>query len=273
MLQYFRKSTIFLIILLLSQVSADELNLSQQGAIMKKGLVVITGASSGIGKATAIHFSKAGYPLLLIARRLSHLEELQLPNTLCIEGDVTDLSSFSAAIKQGEQKFGEVECLINNAGILFAELAHQQNPADWEKLLNVNVLGVLHGMHLVLDKMIQRQTGTIINISSLAGRKTFPNLGVYCATKHAVHALTESIREEVADHNVRLVTISPGNVKTEIWDQAVPEAKKEKYSVYQRKEYENLDPEDIAKAILFAYEWPQNVCIREIVLTPTRQIK
>lgn len=239
---------------------------------MKKGLVVITGASAGIGKSTAIHFSRAGYPLLLVARRLSHLEALQLPNSLCVEGDITDLPSFSAAIKSAEEKFGEVECLINNAGVLFAGSTHEQNPADWKKMLDVNILGVLHGIHLVLDKMIQRQRGTIVNISSLAGRKTFSSVGVYCAAKHAVHALTESIREEVADHNIRLVTIAPGNVKTEIWDQAVPEEKKWQYSAYERKEYENLDPEDIARAILFAYEQPQNVCIREIVLAPTRQV-
>lgn len=240
---------------------------------MNKGLVVITGASSGIGKATAIHFSRLGYPILLIARRLSNLEELKLPNTLVVEGDVTDLPGFSMAIQQGEEKFGPIECLINNAGILFAEYAYQQNPSDWKKMFDVNVLGVLHGMHLVLDKMIQRKSGTIINISSLGGKKTFPSVAIYCATKHAVHALTETIREEIADHNVRLVLISPGNVMTEIWDLAVSEEKKGEHPAYQRKDYENLDAEDIARAILFAYEQPQNVCIREIVLAPTRQVK
>ena len=117
------------------------------------------------------------------------------------------------------------------------------------------------------------QTGTVINISSVAGRKTFAGLGVYCATKHAVHALTETVREEVADHNVRVVNIAPGNVKTAIWDQAIPEEKKENHPAFNRKEYENLSVDDIAKVVLFAYEQPQNVCIREIVLAPTRQLK
>ncbi len=239
---------------------------------MKKGLVVITGASAGIGEAVAIQFSNAGYPLLLIARRLSKLKALNLPNTLYEEVDVTELSSFKAAIEKAEKKFGETECLINNAGILFINLAHEQNPEEWKKMLDVNILGVLHGTHLVLQNMIKKQTGTIINISSLGGRKTFPTHAIYCATKFAVHSLTESIREEVADHNVRLVTIAPGNVKTEILDQAASQEIKDTHSSYKRKAYENLQPEDVARTILFAYEQPQNVCIREIVICPTRQI-
>ncbi len=98
---------------------------------MQKGLVVITGASAGIGKALAIHFSQAGYPLLLAARRLSKLQALELPNVHCAEIDVTDLSSFQAAIVQAEKKSGEVHCLINNAGVLFAGLASEQDPKDW----------------------------------------------------------------------------------------------------------------------------------------------
>jgi NADP-dependent 3-hydroxy acid dehydrogenase YdfG len=239
---------------------------------MKKGLVVITGASAGIGKETAIQFSKAGYPLLLIARRLSLLKALKLPNALCEEVDVTDLAGFKAAIKKAEKKFGETECLINNAGVLFINLAHKQDPEKWKKMLDVNILGVLNGTHLVLQNMIKRKTGTIINISSIGGRKTFPTHAVYCATKFAVHSLTESIREEVADHNVRVVTIAPGNVKTDILENAASEEIKANHGSYNRKPYENLQPEDIARAILFAHQQPQNVCIREIVICPTREI-
>lgn len=239
---------------------------------MKKGLVVITGASAGIGEATALQFSKAGYPLLLIARRLPKLKALNLPNTLCEEVDVTDLDKFKLAINRAEEKFGETECLINNAGVLFINLTHQQKPEEWKKMLDVNVLGVLHGTHLVLQNMIKRQSGTIINISSLGGRKTFPTHAIYCATKFAVHSLTESIREEVADHNVRLITIAPGNVKTEILDQAASQEIKNTHSSYKRKPYESLQSEDVARTILFAFEQPQNVCIRELVICPTRQI-
>lgn len=238
---------------------------------MRKGLVVITGASAGIGKALAIHFSQAGYPLLLIARRLAKLKQLQLPNTYCAEVDVTDLSKFSAAIEKGEEKFGEVDCLINNAGILFAGAVNEQDPENWKAMIDVNIWGTLNGIHIVLNKMKEKRTGTIFNISSLAARKTFPSGAVYCATKSAVHALTESVREAMADHNVRLITIAPGNVKTEIWDRAVPDEMKSHHSAYQRKPFENLDPEDIARAIFFAYEQPQNVCIREMIICPTRQ--
>ncbi len=239
---------------------------------MKKGLVVITGASAGIGEATAIQFSNAGYPLLLIGRRLLNLKALNLPNTMCEEVDVTNLSRFKDAIRKSEKEFGETECLINNAGVLFINLAHQQNPEEWKKMLDVNILGVLHGIHTVLQSMIQRQTGTIINISSLGGRKTFPTHAIYCATKFAVHSLTESIREEVANHNVRLMTIAPGNVKTEILDQAASQEIKNTHSSYKREPYENLQSEDVARTILFAYEQPQNVCMREIVICPTRQV-
>lgn len=239
---------------------------------MKKGLVVITGASAGIGEATAIQFSNAGHPLLLIGRRLLKLKALNLPNTLCEEVDVMHLSRFKEAISKAEKEFGETECLINNAGVLFINLAHHQQPEEWKKMLDVNILGVLHGIHAVLQNMIKRQTGTIINISSLAGRKTFPTHAIYCATKFAVHSLTESIREEVADHNVRVMTIAPGNVKTEILDQAASQEVKNTHSSYKRKPYENLQSEDVARTILFAYEQPQNVCIREIVICPTRQV-
>lgn len=239
---------------------------------MKKGLVAITGASGGIGRATALHFAKAGYPLLLIARRLSKLKELQLPNVHCAEVDVSDLLSFKNAIVKAEEKFGELDCLINNAGLLFVGLASEQDPEKWKKMVDVNVMGVLNGIHLVLENMKKKQTGTIFNISSLAGRKAFPSCAVYSATKFAVHALTESIREEMADHNVRLVTIAPGNVKTNIWDHAVAEELKKEYGAYKRSPYEEIDPMDVAKAILFIYEQPQNVCIREMVICPTRQV-
>ncbi len=238
---------------------------------MKKGLVIITGASSGIGEALALSFSKSGYPLLLLARRHHKLQAMNLPNALCEEVDVTDLASFKSAVERAEKKFGPAECMVNNAGVLLLGLGQNQHPDEWKKMLDVNILGVLHGIHLVLEKMIARQTGTIINISSIAGRKTFPNHAVYCATKFAVHALTENIREEVADHNVRLMTIAPGVVETEILDQTTSQEIKDHYKSYKKTIGETLQSEDIARTVLFAYEQPQHVCIREIVICPTRQ--
>ena len=138
-------------------------------------LVVITGASSGIGKATALRFSKAGYALLLLARRIDKLEELNLPNTLCRKVDVTDLASFQAAVSEAEAKFGPVDLLVNNAGIMLLGNAITQNPIEWQQMLNVNVMGVLNGVKVVLEGMVKRNNGTIVNISSIAGRKTFPD--------------------------------------------------------------------------------------------------
>ncbi|MCB1072247.1 MAG: SDR family oxidoreductase [Chlamydiia bacterium] len=238
---------------------------------MEKGLVVITGASSGIGKKTAELFSIEGYPLLLIGRRVEQIEALNLPNSIAVKGDVTDLLSFERAIEKGEKEFGPVQTLINNAGIMLLGDVAFQNPDEWKKMYDVNVLGVLHGIHLVLHKMINRKEGTIINISSIAGRKTFPNHAAYCGTKFAVHALTENIREEVAKDNVRLITIAPGAVETELLSHTTSEEIKEGYEHWKKEIGGALSPETIADAIFFAAKQPQSVCVREIVIAATTQ--
>ncbi len=237
---------------------------------MKK-LVVITGASSGIGKATAIKLSNEGYPLLLLARRKDKLEELNLPNTICRSVDVTDLESFKSAVAEAEAKFGKVDCLVNNAGIMLLGEARSQDPKEWKKMLDVNVMGVLNGIHVVLDDMIKRNEGTIINTSSIAGRKTFPDHAAYCGTKFAVHAITENVREEVAKHNVRMVVIAPGVVETALLSHTTSDEIKDGYTDWKKEIGGGLQPEDIANAIHFAYSQPQNVCIREIVIAQTRQ--
>lgn len=237
---------------------------------MKK-LVVITGASSGIGRATAIKLSNEGYPLLLLARRKEKLEELNLPNTICKSVDVTDLEAFKLAVTEAEEKYGKVDCLVNNAGIMLLGAAQNQDPKEWKKMLDINVMGVLNGIHVVLDDMIKRNEGTIINTSSIAGRKTFPDHAAYCGTKFAVHAITENIREEVAKHNVRMVVIAPGVVETALLSHTTSDQIKEGYTDWKEAIGGGLQPEDIANAIHFAYSQPQNVCIREIVIAQTRQ--
>lgn len=237
---------------------------------MKK-LVVITGASSGIGKATAIKLSEEGHPLLLLARRKEKLEELNLPNTICRSVDVTDIESFRSAVKEAEEKFGKVDCLVNNAGIMLLGEAHNQDPKEWQRMLDVNVMGVLNGIHVVLDDMVRRNEGTIINTSSIAGRKTFPNHAAYCGTKFAVHAITENIREEVSQHNVRMVIIAPGVVETALLTHTTSDEIIDNYSDWKKAIGGGLRPEDIANAISYAYSQPQNVCIREIVIATTRQ--
>ncbi|MCH1931178.1 SDR family oxidoreductase [Shewanella sp. A25] len=237
---------------------------------MKK-LIVITGASSGIGEAIARLFSEAGHPLLLLARRIDRLEKLDLPNTLCSQVDVTDQSGFELAIKAAETQFGPVDALINNAGVMLLGQIDTQDASEWKRMFDVNVIGLLNGMHAVLAPMKARNAGTIINISSIGGKKTFPNHAAYCGTKFAVHAISENVREEVASSNVRVTTIAPGAVETELLSHTSCDAIKRDYDVWKHEMGGVLAADDIARAVIFAYQQPQHVCIREIALAPTKQ--
>ena len=236
-----------------------------------KKLIAITGASSGIGAATAKAFSEAGYPLLLMARRIELMESMNLPNTICKEVDVLDLEGMKAAISEAEDAHGEVDCMINNAGVMINGKPQFQNPEDWQKMLDVNIRGVLNGIHLVLKDMVERQSGTIINMGSIAGINTFPDHTVYCGTKFAVHAITENIREEVSGSKVRLINIAPGMVYTELLDHGCEEEARKGWMDYAEQIGGALKPDSIAQSVLFSYQMPQEVCVREIVICPTGQ--
>ncbi|MBM4985448.1 SDR family oxidoreductase [Vibrio parahaemolyticus] len=237
---------------------------------MKK-LVVITGASSGIGEAIARRFSEEGHPLLLVARRVERLEALNLPNTLCEKVDVTDQASLITAIEKAEAQFGPADVLVNNAGVMLLGQIDTQDAAEWKRMFDVNVLGLLNGMHSVLASMKARNSGTIINISSIAGKKTFPDHAAYCETKFAVHAISENVREEVAASNVRVTTIAPGAVETELLSHTTSQDIKDGYDAWKVDMGGVLAADDVARAVMFAYQQPQNVCIREIALAPTKQ--
>ncbi|MFJ1340949.1 SDR family oxidoreductase [Pseudomonas caricapapayae] len=239
---------------------------------MRKPLIIITGASSGIGEAAARLFSKAGHPLLLLARRLERMQALALPDCLCRAVDVSDREAFVAAVKEAEALYGPADALINNAGVMLLGQMHEQDPSQWEQMLDVNVKGLLNGIHALVGGMIERRQGTIINVSSVAGRKTFPNHVAYVGTKFAVHGISENLREEVAAHNVRVVTIAPGAVETELLGHTTDEGIKEGYQAWKAEMGgQVLSAEDVAAAIAYAYQQPQHVCIREIVLAATRQ--
>ncbi|WP_027695544.1 SDR family oxidoreductase [Vibrio litoralis] len=237
---------------------------------MKK-LIVITGASSGIGEAIARQFSALGYPLLLLARRIERLEALDLPNTLCAKVDVSDEQSFIDAIAKAEAQYGPVDGLINNAGSMLLGQLDTQDSSEWKTMFDVNVIGLMNGMKAVLAPMKSRQTGTIINISSIAGRKTFGNHAAYCGTKFAVHAISENVREEVSDSNVRVTTIAPGAVDTELLSHTSSDEIKQDYKEWTASMGGALVADDIARTVVFAYQQPQNVCIREIVVAATKQ--
>lgn len=236
-----------------------------------KNLVVITGASSGIGEELAKQVSAQGHPLLLLARRIEKLEALDLPNTMCAKVDVTDKETFQSAINLAIDKYGPVDLLVNNAGVMLLGQVDNQVSSEWQSMFDVNVMGLLNGMQTVLSSMKTRNTGTIINISSIAGRKTFGNHAAYCGTKFAVHAISENVREEVADSNVRVITIAPGAVETELLSHTTSEDIKSGYESWKDDMGGALAPIDVSNAILFAYNQPQNVCIREIVLAATKQ--
>lgn len=237
-----------------------------------KPLIVITGASSGIGLATARLFSSLGYPLLLLARRLDKMQALNLPKALALSVDVTDRAALGAAVQEGEKRFGPVDAIINNAGVMLLGEITRQDPDQWERMLDVNVKGVLNGVHAVAAGMVERKRGNIINISSVAGRKTFPNHVAYVGTKFAVHGLSENLREELSTHNVRVTTIAPGAVETELLGHTTDEDIKTGYEAWKADMGGKvLSAEDVANAVHYAYSQPEGVCVREIVLAATRQ--
>ena len=236
-----------------------------------KELIVITGASSGIGEATAKTFSNLGHPLLLIARRVEKLEALNLANTICAKVDVTDFEAVKTTIKNAEEKYGKTGCLINNAGAMLLGSIDTQDLSEWQRMYDLNVMAVLNGMQAVLSDMKKRRTGTIINISSIAGKKTFPAHAAYCGTKFAIHGISENVREEVAPFDVRIITIAPGAVETELLSHTTDEEIKAGYEEWKKSMNGVIVPEDIARSIEFVYSQPQNINIRELVIAATRQ--
>ncbi|MEI0486309.1 SDR family oxidoreductase [Brachyspira intermedia] len=238
---------------------------------MKK-LVVITGASSGIGMETAKKFSENGYPTLLISRRKEIMEKLNLKNSISVSADVTNLEEIKNAVKIAEEKYGKTDLLINCAGVMLLGNIDKQSYEEWKNMIDVNVNGILTTTNVILPDMIKRNEGTIINISSIAGRKTFTNHGIYCGSKFAVHAITESIREEVADKNVRIIVIAPGVVETNLLSHTTDENIKSDYIEWKRSIGNGLNASDVVNCIEFAYNMPQDICVREIVIAKTKQV-
>ncbi len=238
---------------------------------MTKPLVAITGASSGIGEATAKAFSAAGHPLLLMARRLDRMEALGLPNTLCKQVDVRDRASIANAVSDAEQQYGPVDCLFNNAGVARLADIGEQDPEEWDETIDINIKGVMNALHPFIQGMKQRKTGTIVNMSSIAGRKVYPDHTVYCGSKYFVHAVSESLRGYLAPHDVRVIVISPGIIETEVLDHVTDPNTLKAYKDNKVRIGGGISADHVADMILFAYQMPQNVLIQEMVVTPTRQ--
>lgn len=224
---------------------------------MQKPLVIITGASSGIGAEAAKLFAQAGYKLGLLARNKSAMEALNLPNTICVETDVSDINSVRAAIQIIKKNSGPVDCLINNAGFAkggeFSELSHD----EITQMINVNLAGAMNCIEVILPQMQAQKTGTIINVSSLADRHQRPNIAVYAATKAAIRSLSESLRMANAKHGIRICNIAPAKIET-------PMLVKNNLNDQQIISVDNM-----AKTLLWMYQQPQSVCIRDLVIAPT----
>lgn len=241
-------------------------------------MVVVTGASSGIGHATALELAQRNAKVVCLARRADRLDALAREikdaggRAIAIGCDVTDRAAVASAVATGVETFGPVDVLINNAGVMPLSFMDSCDVDGWDAMVDVNIKGVLYGVAAVLPSMLERKTGHIINVSSIAGRRVMPGASVYCATKHAVHALSEGLRAEVAAHDVRVTIVAPGWVETELQSHVKDERILERWLDRGKEaEIEPLTSEDIAGAICHAIEAPARVAYNELLIRPTRQ--
>ena len=234
---------------------------------MSQSLTVITGASSGIGLATARVFAAAQHPLLLISRHIEPLPEFADKPIAYAQVDVSDYDALRRAIDEAEQRFGGTDCLVNSAGFVDARPFEQVDPAAYEREIQTNLLGVLNGIKAVLAGMTARARGTIINISSVSDRKTSPAAVAYTASKHAVRALTESLREAEGKNGVRVINVAPGYVKTNI-HHGMGISFEQYREVLGNPDF--MTAEELAAIIYYCYALPAHLCIRELVVAPTR---
>jgi NADP-dependent 3-hydroxy acid dehydrogenase YdfG len=232
---------------------------------------IVTGASSGIGEATAEALAKEGCNVVLAARREDRLNALAVElGALAVPTDVTDPAACAALVARALERFGSLDILVNNAGLgLYGSIA-DGDPEDWRKMFDVNVLGVLYTTRAAVRRMLERGSGDIVFVSSLAGRRVPRADGtVYAATKHALTAVAEGLRMDVHEKGVRVINVEPGLVRTEFPESSYPNA--EEY--YAEKEYAPLEAEDVAAAIVYALQQPPRVSVNEIMVRPTEQPK
>lgn len=234
---------------------------------MPPPLIVITGASSGIGRATARAFAAVGHPLLLISRHIEALGELAGKAVRYAQADVADFDAIQRAVQEAEREFGPTSGLINSAGFADARPFEQVLPSEYEREIQTNLLGVLNAIKAVLAGMVERRSGTIINISSVSDYKTCPVAIAYTATKHAVRALSESLREAEGKNGVRVINMSPGYVKTNI-HKSMGVTFEQYCQALGNPDFMTAD--ELAAIILYCFQLPGHLCVRELVVAPTR---
>jgi len=246
-------------------------------AIMAAGIegkvIVITGASSGLGEAAARRLAKDGARLILGARRVERLralaEELSLPDGSVLKTDVTDPAQVKALAGQAVKLHGRLDVMINNAGVMPHSPLERAKIAEWNQMIDVNIKGVLYGIAAALPHMQARKSGHIINVSSVAGHKVGKGNAVYAATKHAVRVISEGLRQEVKPYNIRTTIISPGAIDTELPDSItesdVSEGIHSFYAQYA------IPADSFGSMVAFAISQPEEIDVNEILFRPTAQ--
>ncbi|TBB53732.1 SDR family oxidoreductase [Rhizobium ruizarguesonis] len=240
-------------------------------------VALVTGASSGIGAATALKLAEAGAKVGIAARRIDKLADLKKEivskggEVLVIEMDVVDPAAVEAGVKKMVGAYGSIDILVNNAGLMPLSDVDQFKVDEWHRMVDVNVKGLLNTTAAVLPQMINQHSGHIFNMSSIAGRKVFKGLSVYCATKHAVAAFSDGLRMEVGQkHNIRVTCIQPGAVATELYDH-ITEPGYIKQMDDLAKQMTFLQGADIGDTIVFAAQAPAHVNVAELFVLPVEQ--
>jgi len=239
-------------------------------------VAVITGASSGIGEATAEALAAEGAAVVVAARREDRLNNLvdriegDSGRVLPVACDVTDEEQAHALIQRAKDELGSVDILVNNAGVMQLSKIEKGLSDEWRTMFDVNVMGLLYVTDAAVQAMKEQGSGYVVNISSVAGRKTRPGVGVYSGTKFAVNAISEALRQELIEDNVRVTMIEPGAVETELPNHITDEEAKEGIdALYQLDDI--LQAEDIANAIVYCVTQPARVSINELLIRPTQQ--
>jgi NADP-dependent 3-hydroxy acid dehydrogenase YdfG len=239
-------------------------------------VVVITGASSGIGEATAEALAEEGATVVVAARREERLSELverlngDGGRALAVECDVTDEEQAHALIQRAKDEFGQVDILVNNAGVMQLSKIEKGLSDEWRTMFDVNVMGLLYTTDAAVQVMKEQGSGHLVNVSSVAGRKSGPLRGAYSGTKFAVNAISEALRQELIEDNIRVTVVEPGAVETELPDHITDEEAREGIqSVYGLDDI--LQAEDIANAIAYCVSQPERVSVNEILIRPTQQ--
>jgi NADP-dependent 3-hydroxy acid dehydrogenase YdfG len=242
-----------------------------------KKVALVTGSSSGIGAAIARKLAANGYRVGFAARRYERLQQLAAEansaggEAIAIEMDVTDPEAVAAGVEKLSSAFGTIDVAVNNAGLMPLSDVDALKVDEWHRMVDVNVKGLLNTTAAVLPGMVAQQSGHIVNMSSIAGRKVFKGLSVYAATKHAVAAFSDGLRIEVAPkHNIRVTNIQPGAVHSELYDHITDPGYRQQMADLQ-KEMTFLEGEDIADSVLFALQAPEKANVAEIFVLPTEQ--